>query len=120
MNESSPARLAAQRQLDAYNARDIDAFAACYTVDVELLTQQGGEVFCRGIDELRERYGRMFAATPGLHCELVSRMVCGDIAIDEEMVRGVHESGVVHAIAIYEVQGDLIRRAWFVREVLPE
>jgi len=120
MNEQSPARLAAQGQLDAYNARDIEAFAAWYSDDIVLMTQQDGQVFCEGIDSLRERYGAMFEATPDLHCTLVQRMVCGDIAIDEELVTGMKGGGTVHAIAIYQVRGAHICRAWFVREVVPE
>jgi hypothetical protein len=120
----SSAELLAQQQLDAYNNRDVDAFALCYADDIELMHQHSGEVFCSGIDALRQRYGAMFAATPNLHCTLVSRMVCGNFAIDEEHVRGMaaaNEDGsedIIHAIAIYEVQDNRIRRAWFMREVL--
>jgi hypothetical protein len=42
-------------------------------------------------------------------------MVCGNIAIDEEHVRGLKDDGIVHAIAIYETSDGLITRAWFVR-----
>ena len=114
----SPAELLAQQQLDAYNNRDIDAFARCYAEDIQLIHQHNGEVFCKGINELRERYGNMFAASPNLHCTLIARMVCGDFAIDEEHVVGTASGDVVHAIATYEVRDNLIQRAWFVREVL--
>lgn len=108
-------RECAQEQLDAYNARDIERFAAVYHPDVILFDLKSGEPFCTGINALKERYGAMFASRTSLHCELVNRMVCGAVAIDEEHVHGLKDEGVVHAIAIYETQDGLITRAWFVR-----
>jgi len=107
---------AAQAQLDAYNARDIDAFAHAYTEDVELIDLATGSVFCRGIDELRSRYGRQFSEHPNLHCRLISRIVCPPYVIDEEDVSGLAPSGQVHAVATYECCDGKIRRAWFLRE----
>lgn len=106
----------AQEQLDAYNGRDIDAFCAVYADDVELIDLHSGDVFCRGVDAMRERYGRMFAERTALHCTLVHRMVCGNTAIDEEHVTGLRDDGIVHAVAIYDVRDGFISRAWFVRE----
>ncbi len=113
-NSESEAFRLAQQQLDAYNARDIDAFAACYAEDVELMRFESGQVFCRGRAELYERYGAMFASHPLLHCQLVQRMVQGNIAIDQEDVVGLEEGRRKQAIAIYEVRNSLIQRAWFV------
>lgn len=105
----------AQAQLDAYNARDIDRFAEVYHTDIVLCDLKTGEAFCTGIDALRERYGKMFAERTSLHCHLVNRMVCGNVAIDEEHVHGLRDNDIVHAIAIYETADGLITKAWFVR-----
>src|SRR5213080_3369353 len=40
-------------QLDAYNARDLDRFVACYTDDV-IVEDAAGNVLMRGADGLRE------------------------------------------------------------------
>ena len=40
---------AAQGQLDAYNARSIDDFVKWYTQDIELITLEDNNVFCREI-----------------------------------------------------------------------
>lgn len=110
------AEIAAQKQLMAYNARDIEAFLACYTDDIELLDLKTGEPFCRGIFEMRAIYGPMFNRCPELYCNLVKRIVCGSIAIDEEMVTGQVKGKSVHATAIYQVNEDyLIEKAWFIR-----
>ncbi|GAB1431233.1 nuclear transport factor 2 family protein [Ignavibacteria bacterium] len=105
---------AAQAQLDAYNARNIDAFAEVYADDVQLYSLGSDTPFCSGKEQLRERYGAMFAQCEQLNCRLISRIICGNTAIDEERVTGLTD-GEVHAVAVYDVADGLIRRAWFVR-----
>ena len=108
------ARQAAQRQLDAYNAGDLDAFVACYHEDVELCMLTTGEVRGRGRARLREDYSALFARCPELHATLTSRSVVGNVAFDREVVTGLRDAPV-HAMAIYEVdEAGLIRRVWFV------
>lgn len=106
----------AQRQLDAYNARDLDAFAACYAEDVEARSLGSDEVLFRGRQSLRDRYGPMFRSSPELHCELVKRLVMGRFVFDEERVTGRDGGpGVSRVVAIYEVRDRLIRKIWFAR-----
>jgi len=106
----------AQAQLEAYNARDIDAFAAVYADGVQLIDLATGSVFCDGRQALIDRYGPMFAEHPALHCELVSRIVAPPFVLDEERVSGLRPDTIVHAVATYEVRDGLITRAWFLRE----
>ena len=73
---------AAQAQLDAYNARDVDAFAYCYAVDVEVSRLPTGRVIARGREALRETYAKLFAAAPVLHCNLLHRLVHGRCVVD--------------------------------------
>lgn len=115
INDRTPEQCA-QQQLDAYNARDIDAFAAVYANDIELIALPSGDVFCSGIEQLRARYAYQFEQHPLLHCKLVSRIVCPPFVIDEEDVGGLRADGNVHAVATYECRGGKIIRAWFLRE----
>lgn len=116
MSAFSLAEQAASQQLAAYNERDIEAFLSCYTDDVELCDLISGEAFCKGIFEMRAIYGAMFNRCPDLHCKLVKRIICGNIAIDEEHVTGQVPGKITHATAIYEVNdAGLIKKAWFVR-----
>lgn len=107
---------AAQRQLDAYNDRDITAFCDAYTPDVELISLLTGTVFCSGIEQMKQRYGEQFERCTKLHCTVTKRIVCGNVVIDEEQVVGLSSDGPVHATAIYEIRDGLIARGWFVRE----
>lgn len=112
---STPTELA-QRQLDAYNARDLEAFLACYHPEVEVRSFPAGTLRMAGRDAMRERYGRLFESAPDLHAALVSRTALAGVAIDTEAVTGLREGATVEAIAIYELEDDLIRRVWFVAE----
>ena len=111
MNAKDPA----QTQLDAYNARDIEAFLAPYHPEVVLARLPGDEPFARGHDEMRAIYGRKFEETPELHCELVNRIRHDRFVVDHEHVTGVPGSDRIDAVAIYEIVDDLIVRAWFLK-----
>lgn len=112
MNDG-PAALA-QRQLDAYNTGDIDAFCRCYAEDVEVF-DQGGARTVHGREALRARYGPYFAANPKLFAALLHRIEQGDFAIDHEHVTGRADGAELFAVAIYEVKIGLIQRVWFIR-----
>ncbi|MDF2626567.1 MAG: hypothetical protein K0R39_398 [Symbiobacteriaceae bacterium] len=100
-------------QLDAYNARDVERFIACYTPDV-VIEDGAGNLLMQGHDAMRQRYGPMFAKFPDLHCRLASRIRIGDYVVDEERITG-RSPGEEHAVAIYRVEGDLITHVRFLR-----
>ena len=104
-----------QKQLEAYNAHNLDAFAATYADDVEL-TELPADVFVRGIAQLRERYAKPFA-DPTLHAEIVNRIVVGNTIVDHERVRRTFPEGpgTMEALAIYVVENGKITRVWFRR-----
>ncbi|HEU4532074.1 MAG TPA: nuclear transport factor 2 family protein, partial [Steroidobacteraceae bacterium] len=111
--DASPAVLA-QRQLAAYNARDLEAFLAVYSDDVEIHAFPGRLLY-KGKDRMRERYAKLFAESPRLHCELVHRTVHGNVVIDQERVTGVRGDGVIEASAVYTIAGGRIARVDFVQ-----
>jgi hypothetical protein len=100
-----------QRQLEAYNNRDLEAFLACYTDDAKLwrapatLTESGREA-------LRERYRRRFDGAPALHAKILERIVFDRFVVDHERVTGVPE-GVLETVVTYEVVNGRIANAWF-------
>ena len=104
-----------QRQLEAYNAHDIEAFVATYADDVQLF-ELPDKVLMRGSAELRERYAERFRDTR-LHADIVNRIALGDTVIDHERVRLTFPQGpgTVEAIAIYQVRDGKIINVWFRR-----
>jgi hypothetical protein len=110
MTETAP-ELVVQRQLDAYNARDIDALLATYAPDARQY-EHPGKLLATGAAEMRERMAQRFAE-PNLHARLLQRVVMGNIVIDhEEVTRTFPEgAGRVDMVAIYEVAGGQIQSA---------
>jgi hypothetical protein len=106
----------AQRQLDAYNRGDLDAFCACYHPDVEVSRTIGAPPTVKGLAQFRTGYAERFAQSPELHCEVKSRIVLGETVLDEEHVTGLAgQPGVLHVVAIYGFRDGLISNVWFAR-----
>ncbi|SFR51867.1 Imidazolonepropionase [Robiginitalea myxolifaciens] len=109
--KDSPEDLA-QRQLNAYNLRDIDGFLEPYAEDVEVYSFPNTLLYT-GKEIMRQQYSGMFANTPNLHCELKGRIVQGNVVIDQERVR--FGSSFVEAIAIYHIEDGKIKKVYFVQ-----
>lgn len=101
-----------QRQLNAYNLRDIDAFLEPYADDVEIYTYPD-QLQSKGKDKMREGYSKMFENTPNLHCELVGRIVQGNIVIDKEKV--IFGDRTIEAVAIYHIENNKIKKVYFIQ-----
>ena len=99
------------RQLVAYNARDLEAYCALFADDAVLRLLNGREL-ARGIEAIRAYYHHRFAA-PSLHCTVIARSKLGDYVVDHEQVVGV-TPGTLEVIAIYEVRDALIRSVNFI------
>ena len=112
MSHLAPAAVV-QAQLDAYNAKDIDALMATYAPDAQQFTLHG-PLLAAGHDAIRPRYVARFAE-PDLHARLLSRTVLGNIVTDLEVVtRNFPEGkGSVEMLCIYEVVEGRIARASF-------
>ena len=104
-----------QRQVEAYNARDLERFAATYSEDVKLYRMPQPEPSIAGQRALREFYAKERFNRPQLHAEILNRMVLGNRVVDHERITGVRDQPF-EAAAIYEVSGGLIRSVWFFSE----
>ena len=104
----SPAAVV-QRQLDAYNARDVDALLATYAPDARQY-EHPATLLASGHEPMRERFAQRFQE-PDLHARLLQRVVMGNLVIDHEVVtRNFPEGkGAVELVAIYEVVDGRIR-----------
>jgi hypothetical protein len=110
--ESNPIVGLVQRQVDAYNARDLDRFVAAYTDTVLVYRMPAAEPSISGKVQLAETYATQRFNLPGLRAEIVNRIVLGNKVIDHERVWGIRDVPIEVA-AVYEVVGGLIARVWF-------
>ncbi len=112
MSPSPSPEAVVQRQLDAYNARDIDALLAIYAADAEMF-EHPSKLVARGSAELRQRFTLRFQE-PNLHAALLNRIVSGATVIDHERVTRTFPEGPgeIELVMIYEVRAGRIARAW--------
>jgi hypothetical protein len=103
-----------QRQLDAFNARDLAAILAVYADDAELY-EHPAELVAKGSAALRERFTIRFQE-PNLHATLLKRIVSGNTVIDHESVVRIfsEDPGRIELIMIYEVRDGRIAKAWMI------
>lgn len=104
-----------QKQLEAYNAHDLAAFAATYSPNIRIYDFPGNTVILEGLEALQERYSQRLA-TPGLRAAIASRTVLGRFVVDLEHVTSEQQLAIHKVVAIYEVVDDKIQQVWFVRE----
>ena len=102
-----------QAQLDAYNAKDIEALLLTYAPDAEQYTLHGDRL-AQGHEQLRSRFLTRFAE-PDLHARLLSRIVMGSVVIDYELiVRNFPEGrGTIEMLCVYEILNGRIQKASF-------
>jgi len=101
-----------QRQLNAYNLRNIDGFLEPYADDVELYTFPD-KLIGKGKDNMRNLYSAFFEHVPALHCEIQSRIVKGNVVIDHERVTGTGK--LLDAVAIYHIKNNKIKKVYFIQ-----
>jgi hypothetical protein len=103
-----------QKQLNAYNARDVEALLSTYAADAHMF-EHPSKLLASGSAELRERFVARFKE-PDLHAALRQRIAMGEIVVDHEQVtRNFPEGrGKMELIMIYQVQNGRIAKAWVI------
>lgn len=101
-----------QRQLNAYNARNIDAFLNTYADDIKLY-EYPNKLLSEGKDAMRKNYEGFFKNTSNLYCEIENRIVQGNTIIDKEKVRAGNTT--LNAVAVYEVADGKIKKVTFIQ-----
>lgn len=100
-----------QKQLDAYNNRDIEGFLATYSKQAKIYNYPE-QLRSEGTDAMRTGYTEFFNSAPGLHCEILNRIVIGNTVIDEESITA--NGKTFKGVAIYEVENNEIAKVTFV------
>lgn len=112
MEISNQPEAVVQRQLNAFNARDLDALLSVYSADAQFF-EYPNKLVAEGSAALRSRYEIRFQE-PNLHARLLNRTVVGSYVFDhEEVTRSFPEGpGKIQLMMIYEVKNAHIIKAW--------
>ena len=102
-----------QRQLDAYNDKNIDGWLSTYAKDAKQFNLHG-ECLATGHEEISKRIAVRFEE-PDLHARLLSRIVMENIVVDHEVItRNFPEGkGEIEMLCVYEIDNGLIKTASF-------
>ena len=114
MNSSQSPEAIVQCQLDAYNARDLEAWLATYAEDARQF-EHPAKLLATGHAEIRARTAPRFQE-PNLFAKLLQRSVMGNVVIDHEIVTRTFPEGPgsIELVCIYEVGDGKIRTASFI------
>jgi hypothetical protein len=63
---------------------------------------------------MRKIYVELFNNSPGLHCEILNRIVQGNVVIDKERVQFA-KGRVIEGVAMYQVEAGRIKKVYFVQ-----
>ena len=102
----------AEKQFDAYNARDIDKFISCFHDDFASWRMPAEAPSVTNKAQLREFYVNHRFNREELRAELINRTVMGDKVFDYEEVWGVNETSY-KSMAVFQIKDGMIYRAWF-------
>lgn len=94
-----------ERQIAAYNARDIEAYLVCFNPDCVMEDGENQRLMA-GHVEMRARFRALFDHSPNLHCDIVHRKRIGDYVVTEESIRGVLPGthiNLTREVAIYRI-----------------
>jgi len=102
-----------QKQVDAYNANDLEAFVATFSENVVVRNFPSDTMYV-GREDLRDSYKKWFVPNDSDKVEVRTRITKGNVVIDEELFTSKKKSG--RQAAIYEVSNGEITSVTFVAD----
>jgi ketosteroid isomerase-like protein len=107
------------RLVQATNAHDLDAVAACFAEDYENETPVHPGRSFRGREQVRRNWEQIFAFVPDLHAEVTRSTIDGETAWTEGEMTGTRRDGTGHqmrGIVLFGVRDGVARWARFYLE----
>ena len=106
-----------QKQLDTYNAGDIEGFMSVMAPDVALHNFSDGQLLAKGHKEVKALYANLFEKSPQLKSTLTNRIVLGNQVIDHESITGrMGSQEIIELVVIYEVKKEKIYKVTVLRK----
>jgi hypothetical protein len=104
----------AQKQLDAYNAQDLDTYVSFFAEDC-VVSGLNGVATETSRGALHARYAKAFAQFPKNKAVLKNRIAVGNTVVDHELVIRSPGGEEFEIIAIYTFKDGLIARVDFTK-----
>ena len=104
----------AQKQLDAYNAQDLDTYVSFFTEDC-VVSGLNGTPTETSRAAIKARYAKAFESFPQNKAELKNRIAVGNTVVDHELVIRKPGGEQFEIIAIYSFTDGLISRVDFAK-----
>ena len=104
----------ASRQLDAYNAQDLDTYVSFFAEDC-VVSGLNGTPTESSRAAIRARYAKAFAQYPENKAILKNRIAVGNTVVDHELVIRAPGGEEFEIIAIYTFKDGLIARVDFAK-----
>ena len=111
VSKDSP-KIIVDRQVETFNARDINAFANCFSKDV-VVKNFPMDTLYMGRQQLKVNYEAFYKRTPAIEVKVASRIHVGQTVIDQEVV--TINGNQHHQVAIYEVD-NFIESMTFIKD----
>jgi len=112
--QSNPNIDIAQKQLDAYNAQDLDTYVSFFAEDC-IVSGLNGAPTETSRDAIKARYAKAFAQFPENKAYLKNRIAVGNTVVDHEKVVRAPGGEEFEIIAIYSFRDGLIARVDFAK-----
>ena len=104
----------AQKQLDAYNAQDLDTYVSFFAEDC-IVSGLNGQPTETSREAIRARYAKAFAQFPQNKALLKNRIAVGNTVVDHEKVVRAPGGEEFEIIAIYTFRDGQIARVDFAK-----
>ncbi|WP_282180128.1 nuclear transport factor 2 family protein [Maribacter stanieri] len=111
VSKDSP-KIIVDRQVETFNARDINAFANCFSKDL-VVKNFSMDTLYMGRQQLKANYGAFYKRTPAIEVKVASRIHVGQTVIDQEVI--TVNGNQHHQVAIYEVD-NFIKSMTFIKD----
>ena len=104
----------AQKQLDAYNAQDLESYVSFFAPDCTI-APINGQPTETSRDAIKARYAKAFAQFPHTKAILKNRIAVGNTVVDHELVIRAPGGEQFEIVAIYTFKDGLIARVDFAK-----
>lgn len=100
------------KQLDAYNEKNIDKFLSCFHSEIHLCVE--GDLKISGLEKFKNHYQNVFNSNPNLRAFLLERMEMFEHIIDIQEIHGKKAKNDIQQVtAKYSFKDNLISKIDF-------